>query len=103
MGMLWETSSDLGGGGGVNNCSCYSVDVCILLDLLVSLMHQVYIKTFCIRHQPHPVEWSSSNLKVGRLIPSLPKNLHAEVSLSKMLNPEMCLIEQQSAANRCTV
>ena len=29
------------------------------------------------------------------------KNLHAEVSLSKMLNPELCLIEQQSAANRC--
>ena len=28
------------------------------------------------------------------------KNLHAEVSLS---NPELCLIEQQSAANRCTV
>ena len=50
------------------------------------------------------VEWSSSNLKVGSLIPSLPKkNLHAEVSLSKMLNPELCLIEQQSAANRCTV
>ena len=31
------------------------------------------------------------------------KNLHAEVSLGKMLNPELCLIEQQSAANRCTV
>ena len=25
------------------------------------------------------------------------------MSLSKMLNPELCLIEQQSAANRCTV
>ena len=47
------------------------------------------------------VEWSSSNLKVGSSI--FPKNLHAEVSLSKMLNPELCLIEQQSAANRCTV
>ena len=45
------------------------------------------------------VEWLSSNLKVGSSIPSL----HAEVSLSKMLNPELCLIEQQSAANRCTV
>ena len=31
------------------------------------------------------------------------KMLHAEVSLRKMLNPELCLIEQQSAANRCTV
>ena len=51
------------------------------------------------------VEWSSSHLKVGSLIPSLPKkNLHAEVSLSKILNPELCLnCEQQSAANRCTV
>ena len=45
------------------------------------------------------VEWLSSNLKVGSLIPTLPKNLHAQVSLSKMLNPELCLIEQQSAAN----
>ena len=35
--------------------------------------------------------------------PVFPKNMHAEVSLSKMLNPELCLIEQQSAANRCTV
>ena len=50
------------------------------------------------------VEWSSSNMKVRSSIPSLPKNnMHAEVSLSKMLNPELCLIEQQSAANRCTV
>ena len=50
------------------------------------------------------VEWSSSNLNVSSLIPSLPnKKLHAEVSLSKMLNPLLCLIEQQSAANRCTV
>ena len=31
------------------------------------------------------------------------KNLHAKVSLSKLLNPELCLIEQQSAANRYTV
>ena len=31
--------------------------------------------------------------------PVFPKNLHAEVSLSKMLNPELPLIEQQSAAN----
>ena len=50
MGMLWETSSDLGG----DNYSCYSVSVCILFDLLVSLMHQVYIKIFCIRHQLLP-------------------------------------------------
>ena len=48
------------------------------------------------------VEQSSSNLKVGSSIPSLPI-LHAEVSLGKMLNPEFPLIEQQSAANRCTV
>ena len=48
------------------------------------------------------VEWSSSNLKVGSSIPSLPQ-LHAEVSLGKMLNPELQLIEQQSASNRCTV
>ena len=33
------------------------------------------------------VEWSSPNLKVGSSIPSLP-NLHADVSLGKMLNPE---------------
>ena len=44
--------------------------------------------------------------KIGSSIPSLSKkktkkNLHAEVSLSKMLNPELCLIEQQR--NRCTV
>ena len=44
----------------------------------------------------------SPNLKVGSSIPSLP-NLHAEVSLGKMLNPELAPIEQQSAANRCTV
>ena len=31
------------------------------------------------------------------------KNLHAEVSLSNMLNPELCLIWQQSAANICTI
>ena len=37
-------------------------------------------------------ERSSSNLKVGSLIPSIP-HLHAEVSLSKMLNPELPLIE----------
>ena len=48
------------------------------------------------------VEWSSPNLIVGSSIPSLP-HLHAEVSLGKMLNPELPLIEQQSAANRCTV
>ena len=48
------------------------------------------------------VERSSSNLKVGSSIPSLPI-LHAEVSLGKMLNPELPLIEQQSAAHRCTV
>ena len=38
------------------------------------------------------VERSSSNLKVGSSIPSLP-HLHAEVSLGKMLNPELPLIE----------
>ena len=52
----------------------------------------------------HPVaegvEWSSSNLKVRS--PVFP-NLHAEVSLSKMQNPELRLIEQQSAANRRAV
>ena len=48
------------------------------------------------------LERSSSNLKVGSLIPSLP-HLHAEVSLSKMLNPELPSIEQERAANRCTV
>ena len=37
-------------------------------------------------------EWSSSNLKVGGSIPSL-NNLHAEVSLGKMLNPEWPPIE----------
>ena len=46
------------------------------------------------------VEWSSSNLKVGSSIPSSQKQ---KSSLSKMPNPELCLIEQQSAANRCTV
>ena len=45
---------------------------------------------------------SFSNLKVGSSIPSLP-HLCAEVSLGKMLNPELSLIEQQRAANRCTV
>ena len=30
-------------------------------------------------------------------------HLHAEVSLGKMLNPEYPLIEQKSAASRCTV
>ena len=40
------------------------------------------------------VEWSSSNLKIGSSIPqSSQKNLHAEESLSKMLNPKLCLIE----------
>ena len=36
-GTLWETSSDL-----------------VLFHLLVSLMHQVYIKIFCMRHQLLP-------------------------------------------------
>ena len=36
---------------GGDNCSCYSVSVCILFHLLVSLMHHIYIKIFCIRHQ----------------------------------------------------
>ena len=45
------------------------------------------------------VEWASSAVRS----PVFPKNLHAKVSLSKMLNPELCLIEQQRAANRCTV
>ena len=50
------------------------------------------------------IEWLSPNLKVNSSIPSLPKkSAICEVSLSKMLNPELCLIEQQSAANRCTV
>ena len=48
------------------------------------------------------VEWSSSNLKVVSSIPSL-LHLHAEVSLGKILNPELPLIEQNSAANKCTV
>ena len=52
MGMLWETSWGLRLGG--DNCSCNSVGVCFLFHLLVSLMHQVYIKTFCIRHQLLP-------------------------------------------------
>ena len=34
--------------------------------------------------------------------PRLP-HLHALVSLGKMLNPELPLIEQQSDANRCAV
>ena len=38
----------------------------------------------------------------GRQFEGLP-HLHAKVSLGKMLNPELPLIEQQSAANRCTV
>ena len=38
------------------------------------------------------IEGLSSNLKVGSSIP-----------LSKMLNLKLCLLEQQSAANRCTV
>ena len=50
------------------------------------------------------VEWSSSNHEGRQFDPqSSQKNLHVEVSLSKMLNPELCLIEQQGAANRCTV
>ena len=50
------------------------------------------------------VEWTSSKAEGRQFDPqSSQKNLHAEVSLSKMLNPELCLIEQQSAANRCTV
>ena len=48
------------------------------------------------------VERSSSNLKVGSSIPSLPHQ-HAEVSLGKMLNPDLSLIEQERAANRCSV
>ena len=47
------------------------------------------------------VERSSSNQKVGSLIPSLP-HLHAEVSLGKMLNPELPLIEYKES-KRCTV
>ena len=37
----------------LDNCSCYRVSICILCHLLVSLMHQVYIKILC-RHQPLP-------------------------------------------------
>ena len=40
--------------------------------------------------------------EVGSSIPSLP-HLHVEVSLGKMLNPELPLIAQTSAANRSTV
>ena len=48
------------------------------------------------------VEWSTPNQKVGSSIPSL-LNRHAEVSLGKMLKPQLAPIEQQSAANRCPV
>ena len=51
---------------GGDDCSCYSVSVVILFHLLVSLMHQVYIKIFCIRHQLLP-EFSFHQL---------PKNFH---------------------------
>ena len=50
-GRLWETSSDLGETIAHVTLLIY---VCILFHLLVSLMHQVYIKTFCMRHQLLP-------------------------------------------------
>ena len=48
------------------------------------------------------VEWSSSNLQVGSLIPSLPNKSACRSVLEQDAEPR-CLIEQQSAANRCTV
>ena len=42
--------------------------------------------------------WLADGLEGRQFDPqSSQKDLHAEVSLSKMLNPELCLIEQQSA------
>ena len=55
---------------GGYNCSCCSVSVCILFHLLVSLMHQVYINIFCIRHQLLP-EFSFHQL---------PENFHSSAS-----------------------
>ena len=51
--LHWEAVGDIFR-LGADNCSCYSVSVVILFHLLVSLMHQVYITTFCIRHQLLP-------------------------------------------------
>ena len=52
--------------------------------------------------QSVPLIFLSSVYLMAAVAPVFPKNLHAEVSLSKILNPKLCLIEQ-SAANRCTV
>ena len=89
-----------------------------LQSYLVVKMHLEYTKLNCLscsitkRQIAVPII-SSNNIYScgwgGRVVVlqpecrQFPKNLHAEVSLSKMLNPELCLIEQQSAANRCTV
>ena len=51
--IYWNAVGDIFRLGG-DICSCYCVSVCILFHLLVSLMHQVYIKIFCIRHQLLP-------------------------------------------------
>ena len=52
---------------------------------------------------PASVTWCHTTPRLAVWSPVFPTNLHAEVSLSKMLNPELCLIELLSAANRCTV
>ena len=62
--IYWDAVGDIFRLGG-DNCSCYSVSICMLFQLLVSLMHQVYIKLFCMRHQLLP-EFSFQQLSSHR-------------------------------------
>ena len=49
------------------------------------------------------VEWSSSNLKVGSSIFPKRKICMPKCPWARCWTPELCLIEQQSPANSCTV
>ena len=59
---------------GGDNYSCYSVSVCILFHLLVSLMNQVYFKFSCMWHQLLP-EFSFHQL---------PENYHHSIIVSTL-------------------
>ena len=60
-------------------------------------------QSYHMQHSEGGVTWEElRDEHECKAIKCLP-HLHAEVSLDKMLNPELPLIEQQSAANRCTV
>ena len=76
----------------VSSTVCGAAVIPMIIVFLMPMCYHMWLRGRAVVLQPEGRQFD----------PSLP-HLHAGVSLGKMLNPELPLIEQQRAAHRCTV